>query len=167
MLRLKSTEGNVATELAIVFPLAIFLVGATVEWCLVFFSGHVLDDAARHGARLAVATPNLTNPDTIASQIQSRIPKLGYLDGVEVEVEGPQDLADDYSPHLMVTVTVIGKYKFLLLGMLGLDTISIVRRNTKRYEWQVFGTLEVVDPDTGQYDDGKYLTGGEDVFLEL
>jgi len=136
MLRIHNDCGSVAIEFTLVILLFLIFVGAIIEWGQYFAAAHLLEESARQGARAAVVKPDLSDLNAEAALIRSQVMEFGCLSGINVQVSGPQDLADDYTPQEMVTVTITANCRFILFGLVGMSSLPIVRRSIMRYEWQ-------------------------------
>ena len=74
--RRRGQQGAAAVEFALVFPIVLILVFATIQWGLYFWADQGGSDAARNAARLsAVGTP--TDCTTFKAQVKAPIDKMG------------------------------------------------------------------------------------------
>jgi Flp pilus assembly protein TadG len=81
------TDGATLIEFAAGSAVMLALLIGTVETCLAFYTYHVTADAAREATRWAMVrgstsctnTPNLTDCDASAAEIQTFVSNLGFL----------------------------------------------------------------------------------------
>jgi Flp pilus assembly protein TadG len=72
----RGQQGAAAVEFALVFPIVLILVFATIQWGLYFWADQGGSDAARNAARLsAVGTP--TDCATFKADVKAPIDKMG------------------------------------------------------------------------------------------
>ncbi len=126
--------GSTIVEFALVLPLLMIIIGGVVELGLVFFVSHITQNAARDGTRLAATLPNLgANDPRVLALVKSKIPDSGLFSDFSGGVISTAPIGAGCAQ--VVTVTVSGDYNsFLLLHLVGLDSISLERFATMRYE---------------------------------
>ena len=111
----------------------ILLVGGIFEFGLLFLVNHMVQNAGREGARLAVILPNLTNDDPrVIAHVESLFPDLGLLSSFEDGITN--NGISDCEVNDQVTVTITGTYNFSILRLIGFDDIVITVPTTMRYE---------------------------------
>ena len=128
------SRGSTIVEFALVLPLLMIIIGGVVELGLVFFVSHITQNAARDGTRLAATLPNLgANDPRVLALVKSKIPESGVFSGFSGGITSTSPIGAGCAQ--VVTVTVSGDYNsFLLLHLVGLDSISLERFATMRYE---------------------------------
>ncbi len=128
-----NSRGQGIVEFTLVLPLLLVLVGGATDWGLGFFVSHVVQNASREGARIAVTLPNLTANDArVLAAVNSKIPGISLFSGFTVTSTTPAGPLCGQE----VTVQVAGSYSFSFLRLLGFTTIPISRATTMRYELQ-------------------------------
>src|SRR5215470_17958838 len=70
----RRSRGQTLVEVTLIIPLLIVLVGAAVDWGLVFFVSHVTQNAVRSGARLAVTLNTPVSLATVRTEVKRVIP---------------------------------------------------------------------------------------------
>src|SRR4249920_1005534 len=91
---LKNIRGQSVTEFALILPFVLVLMGGVVDFGLAFFMGHVIENAAREGARMAAVqstTPAIIGssgcPSSSPAEIAAAcnvIPNVGLFSTVQV-----------------------------------------------------------------------------------
>src|SRR5687767_13667181 len=75
--QLANRKGNAIIEFALVLPLLLGILGGAVDFCLAFFVSHVVQNAAREGARYAVTRVELSPDDPVViARVQERLPNV-------------------------------------------------------------------------------------------
>jgi Flp pilus assembly protein TadG len=85
--RIRSVEGAAVVELALISSILFAMVLGAMETCLAFYAHHATAEAARQGSRWAMVrgstsctnTPNLSDCNATAAEIQTYVSELGYL----------------------------------------------------------------------------------------
>jgi len=128
-----SERGQSLIEFALVLPLIILLVGGVFEFGLLFMTNHLVQNASREGARLAVVLPNLIDDDPrVIDTVDELIPDSGiftiFAGGIT------NNGISDCDTNDQVTVTVTGTYSFGILQIIGLSDVVLNVPTTMRYE---------------------------------
>lgn len=149
---LKNARGQSITELALVLPFVLLLIGGVIDFGLIFLVSNVTENAAREGARKGATqqtTPTagsdtfpscMTNSSLILSTACKAIPNVGLFNGFTVANTAVTGAA----PNQTLTVTITGTYSWYLVpGMLAIlhnsfptSAITLTRKATMRWEWQ-------------------------------
>lgn len=155
---LKNNRGQAFVEFALILPFLLVVIGGVVDFGLALFIGHVIENAAREGARSGAVIPpagpvaeTATFPacqasaSVVLSTACSAIPNVGLFNGFTVTSSG----VTGATPNQEVRVTVTGTYSWFLLKLLPSDLpllgqtgfpsgpITITRSATMRWEWQI------------------------------
>ena len=131
-----TSKGQAVVEFTLAFILLLAISWIPADFGLAFFTGQLVQNASREGARLAAAT-NPFNAGNIQTQVSNRI-SSALLTNTNINVTGPT--CDPTLGMQVVTVGVTGDYNFYfyqLLRLLGLpapNTLTISRTTTMRYE---------------------------------
>src|SRR5260221_14300485 len=149
---LKNARGQSITELALMLPFILLLIGGVLDLGLVFLVSHVVENAAREGARRAAVSSTApvvetgtfpacqSSSSTVLSTACNAIPNAGLFSGFTVTNSG----VTGATPNRAVTIQVSGTYNWMLIpGMLFFfggssfsNSITITRSATMRWEWQ-------------------------------
>ena len=130
-------------EVTLILPLLLVLVGAAVDWGLLFFVSHVVQNAVREGARAAVAqcsgSPCSVGSSNILNTVNSVIPDTPLFSSFR----GSSHIlvtCDASGPFIKVQSGVDGSgnpngvYNFIFLRLLGFTSVSMARTESMRYE---------------------------------
>jgi Flp pilus assembly protein TadG len=102
-------RGAAMVEMAIVLPLLLLLLLGIIEWGWIFFKVSQVNQAARHGVRVAIR-PSATEPNVRAA-VKTIMNGAGFPDGkYNVKI-----YKLDYPVGSEVTVTVTVNYKDIML----------------------------------------------------
>ena len=151
------TRGQAIVEFALLLPFLLVLIGGAVDFGLSIFAGHIAQNAAREGARLAATVPPpgpvnegpldrtacLSSASSTLQWACSKIPASGLFSDFTLESSG---VTGDF-PDQGITVTASGTYSWFLLDLIGAplpllgfsgfpNEITITRSVTMRWEWQ-------------------------------
>ena len=134
-------SGNTSAEMLIVIQVLLAIVGGTIDCSLAFFTGHMLQNAAHQGARIAVTMPGLEADPNAAvrmeTAVKSRLANNKLLEGANITVAGPVVFGDEPTSHKMVRVTVEKDYSYFFFRLVGVQSVHLTRESTMRYEWQI------------------------------
>ena len=142
-----NSKGQAAVEFTLIFILLLVIAWIPADFGLALFSGQLAQNAAREGARIAAADPNLVNGNctmpcsgatagTALKATADRMP-AALLPGATIDVS----LATASSCNNAVTVTVSGDYNYFFYQILRLMQIStpnattITRSTSMRWEY--------------------------------
>lgn len=127
---LGNARGAAAVEFALVLLPLLYVIGGAVDFGLAFFVSHIVQNAAREGARLAVTLPSLVADDSrVVPVVQSRIPDIGLFASFKDDVTTQINCASKE-----VKVTVKGNYKYTFLRIINFNEVPMDRFVTMRYE---------------------------------
>ncbi len=136
----KKNKGQTLVEVTLIIPLLIVLVGAAVDWGLVFFASHVVQDAVREGARLAVTQNTPVSSATVRTEVKRIMPDTPLFAAfrtnanIQVTCIAPVGTAP---PFLRVRISNNGNgipVRFYFMRIIGLTSASILRETTMKYE---------------------------------
>lgn len=122
--------GMALIEAAFVLPILLVLAMGMLDFGRAFYFKHLLDEAAREGARVAVVTT--PDPDIVTARVDNVL-TAGGITPTSVSVTGPD-------PERMVTVTVNATFTFVTPGIYTLfnksfgNTLAMQGRSTMRFE---------------------------------
>lgn len=120
-------KGNAMIEFALVAMLLLGILGGAIDFGLAFFVSHVVQNATREGARLAVSQTTL-NPGEVVARVQERLPSFPIFDPFRTDIATTQEGCD-------VTVRVNGTSPYFFLRVIGISLpMAINRTVTMRYE---------------------------------
>ena len=131
-----TSKGQAVVEFTLVFVLLLAIIWIPADFGLAFFTGQLVQNASREGARLAAATKPFNIAD-IQTQVSNRI-RSALLTNVSINVTGPT--CDPTLGMQVVSVGISGDYNFYfyqLLRLLGLpapNSVTITRTTSMRYE---------------------------------
>jgi Flp pilus assembly protein TadG len=145
-LRCLNPKGQAVVEFTLIFVLLLVVAWIPADFGLALYTGQIAQNAAREGARIASADPNLVNGSctmpcgtatagTALKATADRMP-AALLPGATIDVS----LQSGASCNRTVTVTVSGNYSFFfyqVLRLMYIDTPSstpIMRATTMRWE---------------------------------
>ena len=121
-----SDRGSELIEMAIVLPIFILLLMGIMDFGFLFQRYELVVNAAREGARLAVADDTLTDPD-IELRVQNYLTNAG-LPGTATATAGPSSMTVSGVAIATRTVTVLYPSDFLFLpGSVNLQAVSTMR----------------------------------------
>jgi len=154
---LRPSRGQSLTELALILPFLLVLIGGVVDFGLFMFIGQVIQNGAREGVRMAATRPTpgptagsgtipgcRTSTDVIIKTACTRLPDVGLFNGFTVTSTAVTGTA----PNQQVQVRVSGTYRWFLLKLIphplpllggsGFSSapVPIARSATMRWEWQ-------------------------------
>jgi len=131
-----TSKGQAVVEFTLVFVLLLAIIWIPADFGLAFFTGQLVQNASREGARLAAATKPFNVAD-IQTQVSNRI-RSALLTNISINVTGPT--CDPTLGMQVVSVGISGDYNFYfyqLLRLLGLpapNSVTITRTTSMRYE---------------------------------
>jgi len=131
-----ASKGQAVVEFTLVFVLLLAIIWIPADFGLAFFTGQLVQNASREGARLAAATKPFNIAD-IQTQVSNRI-RSALLTNISINVTGPT--CDPTLGMQVVSVGISGDYNFYfyqLLRLLGLpapNSVTITRTTSMRYE---------------------------------
>ena len=131
-----TSKGQAVVEFTLVFVLLLAIIWIPADFGLAFFTGQLVQNASREGARLAAATKPFNIAD-IQTQVSNRI-RSALLTNTSINVTGPT--CDPTLGMQVVSVGISGDYNFYfyqLLRLLGLpapNSVTITRTTSMRYE---------------------------------
>ena len=121
----RGARGMAEIEFALALTLALLLIAFSVDLCRAYSQAGIIQNAARQGARYGMNHP--TDTTTIASRAVAEATGSGVtLLTNQVSVTTPSGTAAT-NP---VTVTVTYPFTPMIAGLLGLQSVSIVRSCT-------------------------------------
>jgi Flp pilus assembly protein TadG len=107
----RGRRGAAMVEMAIVLPLLLLLLLGIIEWGWIFFKVSQVNQAARHGVRVAIR-PSSDEP-TVREAVTTVMAGAGFAKGDYAMTISPVGV----SPGQMITVTVSVDYaKIMLIG---------------------------------------------------
>jgi hypothetical protein len=123
-------RGENVVEVTLIFLLLVLLVGAAVDWGLVFLTSHVAQNATREGARWAVTRASLSEAE-VEEQVRQRIPDIplfaSFRDSARIEVD-----CSDSPP--VIKITTSGAVPYYFMRIIGLSTVNVQRWASMKYE---------------------------------
>jgi len=122
-------KGQTLVEVTLILPLMLLLVGAAVDWGLLFFVSHVAQNAVREGARVAVTKTSMTKASIIA-EVDNKIPDTALFSDFRNSV----DVSCAAGTPPFITVVTNGNFNFMFMRLIGLTTTNISRSAKMRYE---------------------------------
>ena len=131
-----TSKGQAVVEFTLVFLLFLVISWIPADFGLALFTGQLVQNASREGARLAAATSPF-NAANIQTQVSNRI-SSALLTNTSINVTAPT--CDPTLGMKVVSVGISGDYNFYfyqLLRLLGLpapNSLTISRSTTMRYE---------------------------------
>jgi len=131
-----TSKGQAVVEFTLVFVLLLAIIWIPADFGLAFFTGQLVQNASREGARLAAATKPFDIAD-LQTQVSNRI-RSALLTNTSINVTGPT--CDPTLGMQVVSVGISGDYNFYfyqLLRLLGLpapNSVTITRTTSMRYE---------------------------------
>ena len=145
-------KGQALVEFTLVFLLLLVIAWIPADFGLAFYTGQIAQNAAREGARIAAADPNLAanscgpplsacySAGNILNETAVRLP-AALLTGTAIDVALDADTG--VNCNRLVTVTVSGNYNFFFYRMLRWfganipsNSVSITRATKMRWEHQ-------------------------------
>lgn len=141
----EQAKGAAILEMSLLVVLLLLLVGAAIDCGVAYFGYQTVQNAAREGARLAAALPNLEqNDQRVQNEVQSRIDSAQLISAVSsltVENSSPVSKlgivnALNLPCDQEFTVAVTANIDFLFLRIVGFPGIPVKRRITMRYQIQ-------------------------------
>ena len=126
------TRGQTLVEVTLIIPFLIVLVGAAVDWGMVFFVSHVVQNAVRSGARLAVTQATPVSGTTVKNEVRRVMPDTPLFSGFRNTATISVTCVAGAPPFLKVQTT--GVFSFYFMRIMGLDTITLTRDATMKYE---------------------------------
>jgi Flp pilus assembly protein TadG len=130
---LRNFRGAAAVEFALIlFPL-LYVIGGAVDFGLAYFVSHLVQNAAREGARLAATLPDLQADDArVVLAVQSKLLDIDLL----ADFKSPENIKTTFiCASKEVTVTVSGHYKYTFLRIIpGFTDVPMDRFVAMRYE---------------------------------
>ena len=130
----KKSRGQTIVEVTLIIPLLIVLVGAAVDWGLVFFVSHVVQNAVRSGARLAVTLNTPISRAAVKSEVQRLIPDTPLFSAFRNSATITVTTSSPVCDPPFVTVGTTGQFSFYFMRLFGLSTTTLSRDATMRYE---------------------------------
>jgi len=145
---LHNPKGQSLVEFALILPFLLVLIGGVVDFGLSLFVGHVIQNAAREGARAgAVLRPasiggangictvgpgsNCASKAVLNAAYQALPENVGLLNGFTIESKFPGT-----DPSQRIEVTITGTYNWFLLQLIFAEPMTLSRSATMRWEWQ-------------------------------
>src|SRR5262245_43004854 len=136
----RKTRGQTIVEVTLILPLLLVLVGAALDWGLVFFVSHVVQNAVRSGARLAVTEGPTVSRATVRTEVRRLLPDTPlfaqFRNNATIQIScippvGPPSNPTS-PPFLQVQTT--GTFSFYFMRLMGLTTTTLTRDSTMKYE---------------------------------
>jgi Flp pilus assembly protein TadG len=131
------TRGQTLVEVTLIIPLLIVLVGAALDWGLVFFVSHVVQNAVRSGARVAVTQNSPVSEAAVEAEVQRVIPNTALFSAFRSSANIQVTCIAGSPPFLRVRVSNNGNpiaVSFYFMRILGLTNASILRETAMKYE---------------------------------
>ena len=124
--RSSSDRGSELVEMAIVLPIFILLIMGIMDFGFLFQRYELVVNAAREGARLAIADDTLLDSD-VELRVQNYLTNAG-LTGPATANAGPSTMTVSGVAIATRTVTVLYSSDFLFLpGSVNLQAVSVMR----------------------------------------
>jgi hypothetical protein len=144
MRRFLTQKGQSLVEIALITPLLLVALYVPFDFGMTIFAGHLTQNAARDGARIASRTRSLDNAAAaaVADQVWARLPNLLNEPSKQVTVNYYSGTPADCSEF--VEVIASGTYNFTLykfmrlFGLTAPNTLAISRTTRVRYEFQPY-----------------------------
>lgn len=144
---LRNSRGQSLIEFAFILPFLLILIGGVVDFGLSLFVGHVIQNAAREGARAGAVLPPASIGDAngsctvgtgsdcagnavLTAAYQALPENVGLLNGFTIESKFSG------TPPQSIEVTIAGTYNWFLLQLIFADPVTLSRSATMRWEWQ-------------------------------
>ena len=95
----ESQKGQALVEFTLIFPLLVILAGAAVDWGVLFFASHLVQNWSREGARAASVLEGIdrTAPNDVACSAASTDPACEAIFAKMPSVALMQDFAVTYA----------------------------------------------------------------------
>lgn len=140
-----NAKGQTIVEVTLIFLFMVLMVGAAVDWGVGLFVSHVVQNAVREGARVAVTQAPTVSATAVKSVVQSVIPNSPIFSAFSAnnsinvcptnDATTPCASATCTTPGpFLVRVETSGTYNFTFLRLLGFSQMSITRDASMRYE---------------------------------
>ena len=154
---LRNSKGQSLIEFALILPFLLVLIGGVVDFGLSLFVGHVIQNAAREGARAGAVLPPVGtsfpataatitgvscfvlsncsgNPSVILDKANLALPQVRLLEGFTItSTFMPSETPNQDG----IQVEIKGAYQWFLLQLIFSDNSMIISRSaTMRWEWQ-------------------------------
>jgi len=142
------SKGQALVEFTLVFILLLIVAWIPADFGLALYTGQLAQNAARDGARIAAADPNLVSgncdmpcssaPNGSALQAAANRLSSALLPGAHIDVT----LQGGSSCNRLVTVTITGSYSFFFyrilrfLGVSAPTSVALTRQTSMRWEHQ-------------------------------
>lgn len=134
----KGRKGQTLVEVTLIFPLLLVLVGAALDWGLVFFVSHVVQNAVRSGARVAVTQNSPVSLTTVRAEVRRLLPDTGLFESFRTAANIKVTCVAGTPPFLKVRISDANDAPittpFYFMRILGLTSASIDRETAMKYE---------------------------------
>jgi hypothetical protein len=117
----------------LILPLLIVLVGAALDWGLLFFVSHVTQDAVRQGARMAVTLNSPISRTTIRDEVRRLIPDAGLFSGFRTDANIRVECIAGTPPSVRVKIENVS-FNFYFMRIMGLSSTPMDREAVMKYE---------------------------------
>jgi Flp pilus assembly protein TadG len=134
------SRGQTLVEVTLIIPLLILLVGAALDWGLVFFVSHVVQNAVRSGARVAVTEGPTVSGTNVRNEVRRLMPDTPLFASfrnnatIQVSCIAPTGPAANPTTPPFLQVQTTGPFSFYFMRLIGLSTTTITRDTTMKYE---------------------------------
>ena len=128
------TKGQTLVEVTLILPLLLVLVGAALDWGLVFFVSHVVQNAVRSGARLAVTEAPTVSATTVKNEVRRLMPDTPLFSAFRNNATISVTTSSPACSPPFVTVSTTGQFNFYFMRLIGLTSVTLTRDITMKYE---------------------------------
>jgi Flp pilus assembly protein TadG len=125
-------KGQTIVEITLILPLLLLLVGAAVDWGLLFFVSHVAQNAVREGARVAVTKTSMTKA-SIENVVKDKIPQTPLF--ADFRNSAAITVSCTGTPPF-ITVQTTGSFNYMFMRLIGFTYTTITRSAIMRPEFE-------------------------------
>jgi hypothetical protein len=123
-------KGQTVVEVALIFPLLVLLVGAAIDWGLLLFVSHIVQNAVQEGARWAVTRADIKQSE-IMTQVNDKIPETPLFEEFRNSVSVSCAVSGG-KPFIIVQAN--GTFRYNFMSLIGFNATTITRRARMQYE---------------------------------
>jgi len=132
--RRRRAKGQTLVEVTLILPLLLVLVGAALDWGLVFFVSHVVQNAVRSGARFAVTEGPTVSRAAVRNEVRRLLPDTPLFSAFRNNATISVTTSTPACSPPFVTVSTTGTFSFYFMRLIGLSSVTLTRDTTMKYE---------------------------------
>jgi Flp pilus assembly protein TadG len=137
-MKIKDQKGVAAIEFAIVLPVLVVLLFATIEFGVLLFNKQVITNASREGARAGIvaADPRLTDGEissVVTTYVGNNLITFGSATAPQILTD-PAGNRDGLTFGADLKVTVSYDYDFLVLSNFGIGGVTLTSNTVMKME---------------------------------